>query len=270
MRPDTWTARSGSATCVPSPRGVAQILPLAYRSMSSPATIHEEDALARTYDARLMRRLLTYVSPYKRVVGAALFFLVIEGGLQLAGPLLTRQVIDVALPARDSGAIITATILFAITLVAQFVCSFAEAILTNRLGQSVMRDLRMELFSHLQRLSIPFYDRNPAGRLMTRVTSDVETLNELFTSGVVSGMGDLFTLIAITVAMFILDWRLSLVTLLVIPLIGAVSYWFRTSARDAYRDVRTKLARINAFIQERLTGMRIVQLFGREERESER
>ncbi len=269
MRPGTWTARAGSATCVPT-RGVANILRLAYRSMSSPATMHEEDALARTYDARLMRRLLTYVSPYKTIVATALFFLVVEGGLQLAGPLLTRQVIDVALPARDSGAIITASILFAITLVAQFVCSFAEAILTNRLGQSVMRDLRMELFSHLQRLSIPFYDRNPAGRLITRVTSDVETLNELFTSGVVSGMGDLFTLIAITVAMFVLDWRLSLVTLLVIPFIGAVSYWFRTSARDAYRDVRTKLARINAFVQERLAGMRIVQLFGREQLESER
>src|SRR5690349_19358688 len=138
MRPDTWTARSGSATPVPTPLGAGQILRLAYRSMSSPATMHEEDALARTYDARLMRRLLTYVGPYRTVVAGALFFLIIEGGLQLAGPLLTRQVIDVALPAKDSGAIITATILFAVTLVAQFICSFAEAILTNRLGQSVM------------------------------------------------------------------------------------------------------------------------------------
>jgi ATP-binding cassette, subfamily B, multidrug efflux pump len=232
--------------------------------------MHEEDALARTYDARLMRRLLKYVAPYKLLVAGALVLLLIEGALQLAGPLLTRHVIDVALPKRDTGAIMSATILFAITLVAQFVCSFGEAMLTNRLGQSVMRDLRMQIFSHLQRLSISFFDRNPAGRLITRVTSDVETLNELFTSGVVSGLGDLFTLVAIGVAMFVIDWRLSLAALVVIPLVAFVSHWFRTRVRDAYRDIRTRLARINSFLQERITGMRIVQLFGREEREAER
>ena len=155
--------------------------------------------------------------------------------------------------------------LFALTLVAQFVCSYGEAMLTARLGQSVMRDLRMRIFAHLQRLSISFFDRNPAGRLITRVTSDVETLNELFTSGVVSGLGDLFTLVAIGVAMFIMDWRLTLAALVVIPLIAGVSHWFRSGVRESYRDIRTRLARINAFLQERLTGMRIVQLFGREE-----
>lgn len=238
--------------------------------MSSPATLHEEDALARTYDARLMRRLLKYVRPYKALVVAALALLLIEGVLQLAGPLLTRQVIDVALPKRDEGAIVRAAILFAVTLVAQFICSFGEAMLTNLLGQSVMRDLRIEIFAHLQRLSVAFFDRNPAGRLITRVTSDVETLNELFTSGVVSGLGDLFALIAIGVTMFLLDWRLSIAVLLVIPLVAGVSHWFRTGVRDAYRDIRTRLARINSFLQERITGMRIVQLFGREEHEAER
>jgi ATP-binding cassette subfamily B protein len=238
--------------------------------MSSPATLHEEDALSRTYDARLMRRLLVYLSPYKALVGASLILLMIEGALQLAGPILTQRVIDVALPHHDTAAVTRITVLFAVTLVAQFFCSYGEAMLTALLGQSVMRDLRMEIFAHLQRLSISFFDRNPAGRLITRVTSDVETLNELFTSGVVSGLGDLFTLIAIGVAMFIMDWRLSLAALVVIPLIGGVSHWFRAGVRDAYRDIRTRLARINAFLQERLTGMRIVQLFGREEREIER
>lgn len=238
--------------------------------MSSPATLHEEDALSRTYDARLMRRLLRYLSPYKALVGASLLLLMVEGALQLAGPILTQQVIDVALPHRDTNAVLRITILFALTLVAQFFCSYGEAMLTALLGQSVMRDLRMEIFAHLQRLSIAFFDRNPAGRLITRVTSDVETLNELFTSGVVSGLGDLFTLLAIGVAMFIMDWRLSLAALVVIPLIGGVSHWFRAGVRDAYRDIRTRLARINAFLQERLTGMRIVQLFGREEREISR
>lgn len=238
--------------------------------MSTPATMHDEDALARTYDARLMRRLLRYVSPYRTLVAASLALLMIEGALQLAGPLLTQYVIDTALPARDSSAIVTSAVLFAVVLVAQFACSFGEAMLTNLLGQSVMRDLRMQIFSHLQRLSVAFFDRNPAGRLITRVTSDVETLNELFTSGVVAGLGDLFTLVAIGIAMFVLDWRLTLTALVVIPLVAAVSHWFRSSVRDAYRDIRTKLARINSFLQERITGVRVVQLFGREQGESER
>ena len=232
--------------------------------------MHEEDALARTYDAGLMRRLLHYVGPYKALVAASLLLLMIEGALQLAGPLLTQYVIDTALPARDGNAIIASSVVFLVVLVAQFGCSFGEAMLTNLLGQSVMRDLRMQIFSHLQRLSVSFFDRNPAGRLITRVTSDVETLNELFTSGVVAGLGDMFTLVAIGVAMFILDWRLTVTALVVIPLVAGVSHWFRTSVREAYRDVRTKLARINSFLQERITGIRIVQLFGREASESAR
>ena len=238
--------------------------------MSAPATMHEEDALARTYDARLMRRLLRYVAPYKPLVAASLLLLMIEGALQLAGPLLTQYVIDTALPARDSGAILTSALVFLVVLVAQFGCSFGEALLTNLLGQSVMRDLRMQIFAHLQRLSVAFFDRNPAGRLITRVTSDVETLNELVTSGVVAGLGDMFTLAAIGVAMFVLDWRLTLVSLVVIPLVAVVSHWFRRSVREAYRDIRTKLARINSFLQERISGIRIVQLFGREAGEAER
>ena len=249
---------------------MALTLPLPYRSMSSPATLHEEDALSRTYDARLMRRLLSYLPPYRGLVAAALALLMVSGALQLAGPILTQQVIDIALPRRDASAVLTIAGLFALTLIAEFFCSYGETMLTALLGQSVMRDLRMQIFSHLQRLSVSFFDRNPAGRLITRVTSDVETLNELFTSGVVSGLGDLFTLCAIGVAMFLLDWRLALAALVVIPFIAGVSHWFRSRVRDAYRDIRTRLARINAFLQERLTGIRIVQLFGREQSEMER
>lgn len=261
----------GSATCVPiRGRGAAVQQPLPYRSMTTAATLHEEDALARTYDARLMRRLLIYVRPYKPLVFASLALLCVEGALQLVGPLLTQHVIDVAVPKHDSAGIIRATILYAAALIAQFFCSYGETWLTSLLGQRVMRDLRMEIFSHLQRLSIAFFDRNPAGRLITRVTSDVETLNELFTSGVVSGLGDLFTLVAIGVAMFVMDWRLAMGSFVVIPLVVGVSHWFRTNVREAYRDIRTRLARINSFLQERLTGMRIVQLFGREGPEAER
>jgi ATP-binding cassette, subfamily B, multidrug efflux pump len=238
--------------------------------VTAPASIHEEDALGKVYDGRLMRRLLVYVRPYRGLVLAAVLFLFLDGGLQLVGPLLTRRVIDVALPARDAAMVTTAALLFALSLVVQFVCTYAETMLTSLLGQRVMRDLRMELFAHLQRLSIAFFDRNPVGRLITRVTSDVEALNELFTAGVVAGLGDLFALLAISVMMVVVDWRLALASFAVIPFVWLVSHLFRVRVRDAYREIRTRLARINAFLQERLAGMRVVQLFGRERAEAVR
>ena len=238
--------------------------------MSHPATLHEEEALGKAYDRRLMRRLLTYVRPYRALVAGALAFLCLEGILQLVGPILTQRVIDVALPRRDFAVVWQATLFFLAALLGQFVCSYGETWLTSLLGQRVMRDLRMEVFTHLQRLSIPFFDRNPAGRLVTRVTADVEALNELFTSGVVSGLGDIFTLVAISVAMFVMDWRFALVAHTVIPLVALVSHIFRTRVREAYREIRTRLARINAFLQERLTAMRIVQLYGQEKAEAAR
>jgi len=238
--------------------------------MTAPASFHEEDALGKAYDGRLMRRLLGYVRPYHALVAGALVLLFAEGGLQLVGPLLTRRVIDVALPARDYGAVGAAALLYGLSLVAQFVCSYGETVLTGLLGQRVMRDLRHELFAHLQRLSVAFFDRNPVGRLITRVTSDVESLNELFTAGVVSGLGDLFTLVAISGMMIVTDWQLAAASFLVIPLVYATSRLFQSRVRAAYRDIRTRLARINAFLQERLTGMRVVQLFGRERDEARR
>jgi len=217
-----------------------------------------------------MRRLLAYARPYRGWIVGAVILLCIEGALQLVGPFLTQRVIDHALPAHDAGMIRTAAILYALALIAEFLSTYGQTWLTARLGQQVMHDLRVQLFTHLQRLPIPFFDRNPAGRLITRVTSDVETLNELFTAGVVSGIGDLFTLLAIAVAMLITDWRLALAAFAVIPFVVWVSYQFRARVRVSYRDIRTRLARINAFLQERITGMRVVQLFGREQSEAKR
>jgi ATP-binding cassette subfamily B protein len=142
--------------------------------------------------------------------------------------------------------------------------------LTSLLGQRVMRDLRVEIFAHLQRLSISFFDRNPVGRLVTRVTSDVESLNELFTAGVVAGIGDLFTLLAISVAMLVVDWRLAIAAFAVIPGVLIASNVFRVRVRDSYRAIRRRLARINAFLQERISGVRVVQLFSREDTEARR
>jgi ATP-binding cassette subfamily B protein len=236
----------------------------------SGAEFHEEDVLGKAYDGRLMRRLLVYLKPYKGLLFGAIAILLAEAVLALAGPLFTREVIDVALPAGNVGLVTQLALLLAATLVIQFTLEYAGTMLTSLLGQRVMRDLRMQIFTHLQRLSIPFFDRTPVGRLITRVTSDVEALNELFTAGVVAGVGDLFTLAVISVVMLVIDWRLALAAFAVIPLVLLTSHIFRKHVREAYRDVRTRLARINAFLQERLTGMRVVQLFGRERQEGRR
>ena len=229
-----------------------------------------EDTPGKRYDRRLVRRLFVYVRPYRALVAGALVLLMVEGLLQLVGPVLTRRVIDVALPARDVAMTMQAALLFAGSLVLAFGCSYGETMLTAMLGQRVMRDLRQQLFEHVQRLSITFYDQTPVGRLVTRVTSDVESLNELFTAGVVAGLGDLFTLFAIAGMMVYTDWRLALAAFAVIPLVYLTSHLFQRRVRVAYRDIRTRLARINAFLQERITGIRVVQLFGREAAETAR
>ena len=217
-----------------------------------------------------MRRLLRYARPYRSLVLGSLALLMADGVLQLAGPALTQRVIDVAIPNGDTRLVVTSAALFAATLIFQFAFTYGETMLTSLLGQRVMRDLRVEIFAHLQRLSISFFDRNPVGRLVTRVTSDVESLNEMFTAGVVAGIGDLFTLLAISAAMLIVDWRLALAAFAVIPGVVLVSNVFRVRVREAYRAIRTRLARINAFLQERISGVRVVQLFGRERHESAR
>jgi ATP-binding cassette subfamily B multidrug efflux pump len=237
--------------------------------MTAPVAFHEEEALDRAYDGRLMRRLMTYAKPHGGLVSGALGLLMLEGLLQLVGPLLTQYVIDVAIPARDTAMAWRAAGVMAVSLVLAFVCGYWETLLTALLGQRVMQQLRVDIFAHLQRLPVKFFDRNPVGRLVTRVTSDVESLNDLFTSGVVAGLGDLFTLVAIGALMLAVDWRLALWSFAVIPLIFLTSHVFQRAVRTAYRDIRTKLARINAFVQERLAGMRLVQLFGMQRRERE-
>ena len=236
--------------------------------MPDAAAYHEEDALGKAYDGRLMRRLLRYVKPYGWLVAVSLVLLMADGLLQLVGPFLTQRVIDVALPQRDAGMAMRAAYLFAASLVLSFGAQFGETIFTSLLGQRVMRDLRDDLFAHMQRLPIRFFDRTPVGRLVTRTTSDIESLNELFTAGVVAGLGDLFTLLTIGVAMVWTDWRLALAAFGVIPFIYLTSHLFRRAVRASYRDIRTRLARINAFLQERITGMRTLQLFGMQRAEA--
>ena len=234
--------------------------------MSAPAALHEEEALGKPYDAALMRRLLRYLRPYLSLVVVAILMLLLVAGLQLAAPYLTQVAIDRAIPARDLGLVRLLAFAFLAANAGEFVLDYAQTVVTAVIGQRVMVDLRLEIFRKLQRLGLAFYDRNPVGRLMTRVTTDVETLNELFTSGVVALFGDVFTLGVIAAWMLVADWRLALASFAVIPFIVLAATVFRLRARAAYREIRVRIARINAFLQEHLSGMRVVQLFGREAR----
>jgi ATP-binding cassette subfamily B protein len=223
--------------------------------------IREEDKLGKAYDARLMRRLLTYIRPYRGRVVIAVGMLVLASGLELVGPWLTKVAIDEAIPNSDYGLLAGLAVAFALALTLSAALEYGRTLLTTWIGQRVMKDLRGEIFAHLQRLQLSYFDRHPVGRTMTRVTSDVEVLNEMFTSGVVAIFGDIFTLLFIVGAMLALDWRLALVTFAVLPAVFLSAWLFRTKVRQAYRDIRLRLARINAFLQERIGGMSVVQLF---------
>ncbi|MGE0445362.1 MAG: ABC transporter ATP-binding protein [Vicinamibacterales bacterium] len=230
---------------------------------------HEEEVLGKAYDARLMRRLLTYLSPYRRQVVIALAAISGHALLELAPPYLTKIVIDEFIPAGNLSGLGLVAAGYLATLVGAFALEYVQTWTLQMTGQRIMFDLRMQVYGHLQKLDLRFYDRNPVGRLMTRVTTDVDVLNELFTSGVVSVFGDIFTLLGIMAVLLWMDWRLALVAFSVLPLIALVANWFRRHVRESYRQVRTWIARINAFLQERISGMATVQLFLREQKDFE-
>jgi ATP-binding cassette, subfamily B, multidrug efflux pump len=228
---------------------------------------HDDEVLGKAYDSRLMRRLIGYLRPYRAQVMFAVATIVGGAVLQLAPPYLTKIVIDQYIPARDLSGLTIIAALYLATLAASFTFEYVQTWTMQVTGQRVMFDLRMQVFSHLQKLDLRFYDRNPVGRLMTRVTTDVDVLNELFTSGVVSIFGDAFTLVGIMAMLVWMDWQLALVAFSVLPLIVLITQWFRRNVRDSYRTVRAWIARINAYLQERITGMSTVQLFRREARD---
>lgn len=232
--------------------------------MTEAGSHQEEEALGKAYDARLMRRLLGYVRPYRLPVGAAIALLMLASATEVVGPWLTQVAIDRAIPASDTALLGKLALAYMGAVVLGFALQYAQGILTTWLGQSIMYDLRKEIFARFQCLDLRFYDKNPVGRLMTRITNDVETLNELFSSGVVTVFGDVFTLVFIVVAMLRMDWKLALVTFSVLPLVFVAAFVFRAKIRDAYRDIRLRLARMNSFLHERFTGVRVVQLFNRE------
>jgi ATP-binding cassette subfamily B multidrug efflux pump len=229
-----------------------------------------DDLPSERVDPALLRRLLGYLRPYRGLVAAAVGVLLVGAVLALAGPMLTQRALDRAIPQGNQRLLLLYAGLFLLAMGLHFLVDYAQTRLTARIGQRVMYDLRLQIFARLQQLSVSYYDRHPVGRLMTRVTSDVETLNELFSSGVVTVFGDLFTLLAIMTLMLATDWRLALVAFAVMPVLWLVVTLFRRRVRDAFRDIRARVARLNAFLQEHLSGIRVVQLFNREEETARR
>ena len=231
---------------------------------------HDDEILGKAYDAALMRRLLVYLRPYWRQVIVAFLAILVGSGAALAQPYLFKVAIDRYVSSGRLDGLGWLAGLYAVILVAAFVAEYVQTWTMQLTGQQIMFDLRTEIYGHLQRLDVRYFDRNPVGRLMTRVTSDVDVLNDLFTSGVVTIFGDVFTLVGIMAVMLMMDWRLALVAFSVLPLIALVTQWFRRNVRESYRVVRGWIARINAFLQENITGMSTVQLFRRERLNFER
>jgi ATP-binding cassette subfamily B multidrug efflux pump len=230
---------------------------------------HEDDPVDKSYDRTLLWRLLRYLRPYKLPVLVSFLLIVAMAGLDLVGPYLTKVAIDKYIRQGNASGLDLIAALYMGSLLLAFIVRFGQVYILQMTGQRVMMDLRREIYSHLQRLHVGFFDQNPVGRLMTRVTTDVDAVNELFTSGVVTVFGDLFTLFGIMGVMLAMNWKLALVTFSVIPLFFVVTNWFRRGSRATFREVRRWVARINAFLQENITGMAVVQLFRREPRNRE-
>lgn len=253
-----------------------------------------EDEGAKAFDPHLTWRLMKYLRPYRWRAGFSVLLVILSSLFEIAGPAITAIAIDLFVQpmhgaeplgvSRRLGewlaanglqldpltGINVAAGIYLFTLVGGFAVLYTQMVLMNLMGQYIMYDLRKQIFGHLQRLNVQFFDRNPVGRLMTRVTTDVDALNELFTAGFVAIFGDIFVLVGIVGVLFWMNWRLALVLFSITPFIILVSIWFRRGARVTYRQVRVRIAAINAFLQEHLSGMSTVQLFNREEKEAEK
>ncbi|MCP4549026.1 MAG: ABC transporter ATP-binding protein [bacterium] len=229
------------------------------------AYIQEDKITRRTRDGRLMRRFLRRLTPHKMKVALIILLLALSSFAGLAGPYLIHLGIDEGIARGNHGYLLNVVLIYLAFILCEFGLNAAKMIQISSLSQRFMLDLRLELFRHIQKLPINFFDRNPVGRLMTRITGDVEVLNELFTAGLVAIFGDIFTLTFIMVIMLIMDLRLALITFLVTPLLAIVTLFFRTRLRKNFRQIQKRIAAINAFLQERLAGMEVIQVFTKED-----
>lgn len=233
----------------------------------STAPGNDDEILGKAYDGRLMRRLLTYIKPYKKYVIAAILLNLVVAALGPLRPYLTKLAIDDYIADSNYTGLMYITIALFASLILQSLIQYFLTYYTNLLGQKTILDLRKSLFKHTQKLAARFFDRTPIGRIVTRVTNDVESLNEMFSSGIVMVFSDVFIIAWILGFMFFLDWQLSLVTLSVLPFLIYGTFLFRRKVRENYRDVRLHLARLNSYMQEHITGISIVQLFNKQKKE---
>jgi ATP-binding cassette, subfamily B, multidrug efflux pump len=228
------------------------------------ATLDEDEILGKAYDRRLAARLLTYLGPYRRLTWIAIALLVGAFLLELVQPYLVKMAIDDHIAKHDLPGVGRIALVYLAALLGAFGCRYLEQYVMNLVGQRVMYDLRQQLFSHLLAQNVRFFTKNPIGRLMTRVTNDVDVLSEMFSAGVVSIIEDILKLLGIMVLLLVMDWRLALATFAVLPFVVLTAAVFRIKVRQTYRRVRTAIAKINAFLQENLVGMQVVQLFNHE------
>ncbi len=226
----------------------------------------EEEILGKAYDSRLMRRLIKYLAPYKLYVVISIILLLFISVLQLAGPYLTKIAIDRYIATGDVPGLTHIALIFLGILVVTFFLRYLQIYIMQFTGQKIMFDMRMKLFSHLQEMSLSFFDKNPVGRLITRLTNDIEVLNEMLTSGVIAIFGDIFSLAGIVIVMLWLNFELALVSFIVLPLLIYATVLFRQKVRKSYRAIRVRIARINASLQESIVGMPIIQIFNREKK----
>ncbi|MCX6151821.1 MAG: ABC transporter ATP-binding protein [Ignavibacteriales bacterium] len=227
----------------------------------------DDEILGKAYDSKLMKRLLSYVRPYKKYVILAILLNVVVAALGPLRPYLTKIAIDDSIKNKDYHGLLLITLGLIGSLVLQSIIQYYLTYYTEYMGQKIIYDLRTKIFAHIQKLSLKFFDKTPIGRLVTRVTNDVESLNEMFSSGIVMVFSDLFIIVWIFGFMFFMDWQLALVTLSVLPVLFYGTFLFRKKVRDTYRDVRFHLARLNSYMQEHVTGMNVVQIFNKQKDE---
>jgi len=227
----------------------------------------DDDVIGKAYDARLVGRLMEYLRPYRTHIFAAVFFLLATTALQLAQPILVQQAIDRDIVDRETGDLWWITLLFVSSLVLIFIFRYAQALLMVWVSQKVMNDIRLKLFRHLQRMSIAFYDANPVGRLVTRLTNDIAALNELLTAGAITIVADLFVILGVAGLLFWYSWQLALIALTLMPMLAVLMRWFAVVMRNAFRRQRLHIARLNGFVAEHIGGMLLVQLFGRRKKD---
>ncbi len=221
----------------------------------------EDEILGKAYDNRLMKRLLVYLKPYRFLVALSVLIMLLSSLAQLAGPYITKLAIDNYIAQGDRTGLLHTILGFLGVIVAGFTLQYLQVYMMQYVGQKAMYDLRMQIFSHVQHLDLTYFDKNPVGRILTRITGDVQVLNELFTSGVVAVFGDIFMLIGIVVAMLAINWKLAIVVFSVVPILIIATAIFRRKVRQSYRDVRLITAKINSYSQEHISGVTVIQSF---------